>query len=244
MDALLTSGTESVDEDQDVTTDPAAPYGRRPDGTPYKRDPAQMARIRAARGAGSAGARKGGPAPARPSRTAGPAVKGSPKKSRPQYGKSVASAVVTGANAMLTDPVERAIMRHQGARLALIVDRLLDEDPRLLQWVERLRLRMAGGAKGEAVAWVAGTGMLMAVHRGYRHPVLVGMFGGALEQIQAEAVAHEQQQAADRAELAAMMQQLADEEKRIVAEYAANAEAPAAPMAAPFAQFAGGARAP
>lgn len=243
MDAHLTAGTETDVGDQDVTVDREAPYGRRPDGTPYKRDPEQMRRIRESRGSGAGISRKAGPAPARPSRPASTAGKPPPKKARSAYGAGVARAVVNGANLMFADPVERAIMRHQGVKLAVIVDRMLDEDPRLLQWIERLRLRMAGGAKGEALAWMAGTGGLLAVHRGYKHPLLAMAFGAALEQIHVEAVAYERQAAIDRAELEAMLAEIQAEESQIQAQYAAQTQVPGPPLASPMAQFAD-ARAP
>lgn len=238
MDAVLTSGTEDTDVQED-TVDPDAPYGRRPDGTAYKRDPEQMRRIREARG-GAGGRRRpspAGPAPARPSR-APTAGKPAAKKQQVRYGAGIAKAIVNGSNLLLSDPVEQAIMRHQGAQLAAILDRVLDEDPRLLQWVERIRTRFAGGAKGELAAWAAGTGGLLAVQRGYRHPLLVLVFGSVLEQCKADALVHQQQQAEARAEYAAMMEQVAEEERRIMAEYAAAAPAPEPARPSPFSSFA------
>lgn len=237
MDAHLTTGTDTVDVDQ---ADPEAPYGRRPDGTAYKRDPEQMRRIREARGSSSGRARKTGaaPRPASPRGTTA-AAKPAAKKTQVRYGAGIARAIVSGSNLLLQDPVERAIMRHQGAQLAVIVDRLLEEDPRLLQWAERIRSKWTGGAKGELAAWTVATGGMVAVQRGYRHPLMVLAFGGVIEQCQAEAILHEQQQAEDRAAMAVLMEQYEREQREYVAQAtAAMAADERPPSPSPFSAFA------
>jgi hypothetical protein len=218
MDDITTSGADVVGEDQAVT-DPAAPWGINPrTGKPYKRDPDVMRRVREARFAGGRGPKPRAASPARASQKAGPAA---PKKRTPRYGETVARWFVTGSSAILADPIEQHIMRTQSVQLAVIVDRVLEEDPRLVAWIERLRLRLAGGAKGELLAWGAMTGGLVAVNRGYRHPVLVFALGGALEAIKVGAVAYEQAQAEERQKMAALMAEYAAEEERAKAEYEA-----------------------
>jgi hypothetical protein len=219
MDDITTAGADVVDVDQ-AATDPDAPWGiNQRTGKPYKRDPDVMRRVREARfGGGRRGTTPRAASPARPSQKAGPAA---PKKRAPKYGETVARWFVTGSSAILSDPVEQHIMRTQSLQLAVIVNRVLEEDPRLVAWIERLRLRLAGGAKGELLVWGAMTGGLVAVNRGYRHPMLVFALGGALEAIKVGAVQYEQAQAEERAKMAALMAEYAAEEERAKAEYEA-----------------------
>lgn len=236
MDETLTSGTDVVGdlgawsvpgappgEDQGVTPvtpDPAAPFGRKPDGTPYKRDPNVMRAVRAARFGGGR-RRAAPPRAASPTRTPD-APKGTRKPSAPKYGVTIARWMVRGTDALLPDPVDRQIFRTQSVQLALILDKMCAEDPRFVQWIERLRLRLAGGAKGELVAWSATTGLLVAMNRGYRHPMLALALGGALEQIKVQAAQYEQAALAERVDMERMFAELAAEEERIRAEALAS----------------------
>lgn len=244
MEDTITSGTEAPDDDEDQAVH--APYGVNPKtGKPYKRDPAQMAQIRAQRGNSRGGSR--GPAPARGAQPSRPATGGRkpPARKRPEYGAQIARAVVTGSNMFLADPVEQAIMRHQGAQLAVVIDRMLDEDPRMLRWVEKLKLRMAGGAKGDALMWLASTGGLIGINRGFKHPLLFALFGATLDQVRADAVRHEQQQAQARAEMADIMAQYAAEEGALLEKFGNvdqdhqdhQAMPYAGPLSGPLAQF-------
>jgi hypothetical protein len=220
MDDVTTSGADTVDVDQAATPDPDAPWGRKADGTPYKRDPDVMRRVREQRFKRT---RPGTPpraaSPARPSQKAGTA--GTRKRDDRKYGTTVAKWFVRGSDMLLQDPVEKHIVRTQSVQLAVIVDRVLDEDPRLMVWIERLRLRLAGGAKGELLGWGATTGLLVAMNRGYKHPLLSMALGGVLETIQVDAVRYEQAQAEDRRKMAEMMEEIAREEARARAEYEA-----------------------
>lgn len=141
MDASLTAGADVVDVGQADAPD-AGPWGLNPKtGQPYKRDPKQMANIRLARFGG--GKRANTPKPA--TKAAGrPAVKATVDKAKTAaYGAACAKWFLRATDAVLKDPVERAIMRRQAVDLALIVDKLLQEDPRIMRWVERLQIGRA-----------------------------------------------------------------------------------------------------
>jgi hypothetical protein len=218
VDDDLTSGTEAQDQVSRET--PGAPWGLNPKtGEPYKRDPDVMRRVREARFGGRGGRRTNvrGAAP----RGGAPVGKPAPtrKGPSPKYGPTVAKWFVTGTAALMPDPVDQAIMRHQAVDLALIVDKLLAEDPKLLQWVERLRLKFTGGAKGELAGWAMVTGGLVAMNRGYQHPVLALMLGGALEGIKADAIRFEAQRSADRAAMEALFAQAGAEEADLINTY-------------------------
>lgn len=179
--------------------DPEAPFGRREDGTPYKRDPKFFAHLRGQGGRNTkkrtpAGAKPAGPAPSRPARAG-----------KPDYAKRI---VQLGALALPLIPnvTDRKITEMMLPGWAASVERLALTYPAVAQLLDRLLL--AGDGAGPAVDFVLTTvtcGGLMYLNHGGTHPMLLAMFGAQLQALQVAAL---QQQAADQAradELRAML---------------------------------------
>lgn len=240
----LTSGTVVDDAERAGLTPKAefdAPWGYKPDGTAYKRDPEQMRNVRAARFSGgrSSNARPAQPKTAKPAAGGRPATKSAvDTKKTAAYGAAAARWFMRGSDALIKDPIERGIMRRQAVDLALVVDKLLQEDARLLAWIDRLKLRLAGGAKGELLVWTISTGMLFALHRGYKHPMLELAFRSTLDQITVDSVQYERTQEQERQQMLALIAEYEREEKELLAQYGGEPVHPNGSSV--LAQFAGG----
>lgn len=214
----------SIDQSPETTseapvTDPEAPWGRRPDGTPYKRDPAAFAHLRgkpfgSSNGMGRAPTKRGAPAaPGKPVKR--PSVASPLKHDAAGYAARFRKGIMAAAKVVARRrPVPGALIAVQSASLADSWGEVAVEYPKLGRLMDRL-------SKGTVLSDAIGGTMQLTLMIAYTEGMLRGTW---LEDIVADAV-HESMRKFMDAEEFADFRERAEKAEAERAAQAARAEA-------------------